>query len=123
YPPGSFSMSHQPLSGLTRREMIKNTGKAAAASALANLVLPGLYAGESNTISVALVGGGGRGTGAAENALSTTSGPTKLVAMADALPQKVAKSYGELKGKEKLQAQLDVPEDRKFIGFDGYKKA
>src|SRR5262245_57426033 len=112
-----------PSYGLTRRELIKNTGKAAAATALAGAFLPRMYAGEGNTISLALVGCGGRGTGAAADALSTTSGPTKLVAMADVFPQKLADSYSNLSKNEKLQPQLDVPDDRKFIGFDGYKKA
>src|SRR4029077_10404867 len=108
-------MSDSANPGLTRRELFKNTGKIAAASALANVVLPGLYAGESNTVQLALVGCGGRGTGAAENALSTTSGPTKLVAMADVFPHKLAGSYGQLKEKEKLREQLDVPDDRRYV--------
>ena len=116
-------MTHPEQPGLTRREMIKNTGKAAAATALAHAILPGLYAGESNTINLALVGCGGRGTGAAENALSTTSGPTKLVAMADVFPNKLGDSYGNLSKNEKLRPQMDIPEDRKYIGFDAYKKA
>jgi predicted dehydrogenase len=116
-------MSDSVNSALTRRELLKTTGKVAAATALANVVLPRMYAGESNTVSLALVGCGGRGTGAAENALSTTSGPTKLVAMADIFPKKLASSHGQLKSNAKLEPQVDVPEDRRFVGFDGYKKA
>jgi predicted dehydrogenase len=116
-------MSDATQQGLTRRELFKNTGKIAAAAALANTMLPGLYAGESNTIQLALVGCGGRGTGAAAQALSTTAGPTKLVAMADVFSKKLGDSYKGLKGNEKLDPQIDVPEDRKFIGFDGYKQA
>ena len=67
-------MSDSVNSPLTRRELLKTTGKVAVATALANVVLPRMYAGESNTVSLALVGCGGRGRGAAENALSTTSG-------------------------------------------------
>src|SRR6266849_3304831 len=67
----------------SRREFIKNTGKLAAASALAGVALPHVHAAENNTIQIALIGCGGRGTGAAINALSVTNGPTKLVAMAD----------------------------------------
>src|SRR5262249_20217091 len=116
-------MSDSSKSGLSRRELFKNTGKIAAASALAQVVLPGLYAGESNTVQLALVGCGGRGTGAADNALSTTSGPTKLVAMADVFPHKIAKRFGDLSKNEKLRTQMDIPEDRRYIGFDAYKKA
>src|SRR4029078_7670884 len=119
------TMSASPQPGITRRELIKTSGQVAAAAVLPNALLPGLYAGESNTIQFALVGCGGRGTGAAANALYTKSGPTKLVAMADVFPTRPSDSFNNLKNQDNgaLVAQLDVPEDRKFIGFDGYKKA
>ena len=118
-------MSASPKPGISRRELFKTSGQAAAAAALSNALLPGLYAGESNTIQLALVGCGGRGTGAAANALYTKSGPTKLVAMADVFPKKLSDSFNNLKSQDNgaLVAQLDVPQDRQFIGFDGYKKA
>ena len=50
-------------------------------------MVPHVHAAEDNTIRVALIGCGGRGTGAAANALSTKSGPIKLVAMADVFPE------------------------------------
>ena len=75
-------------SGTSRREFIQNTGKLAAATALAGLALPYVHAAEDNTIQVALIGCGGRGTGAASQALSTKSGPVKLVAMADVFDRK-----------------------------------
>lgn len=105
----------------TRREFIKSTGKFAAASALAGVALPNVHAAGSDVIQLALVGCGGRGTGAANNALSTSRGPTKLVAMADVFPAKLSSSYGNLsRAKSK---QVDVPRDRQFLGFDAYKKA
>jgi predicted dehydrogenase len=110
-----------PNGGLTRREVIKKTGQVAVASALAGVAIPMVHAGESNTIQLALVGCGGRGTGAAGNALSTKQGPTKLVAMADVFPERLSGSFNALK--KDFAAQVDVPEDRKFIGFDAYKKA
>ena len=73
------------------------------------------------TRSGSLVGCGGRGTGAAANALSTTSGPIKLVAMADVFENRLTASYGHLK--QAVEPQIDVPEDRKFVGFDAYQKA
>ena len=57
-------MTDVPAAGLSRRDLLKNTGRVAAASALSGLVLPRAYAGEDNTINLALVGSGGRGTGA-----------------------------------------------------------
>jgi predicted dehydrogenase len=107
--------------GVTRRELMKTTGLIAAGSALASVAVPFVHAGESNTIRVALVGCGGRGTGAAENALSVKNGPTRLVAMADVFTDRLASSYKHLKGR--LESQVEVPEDHRFISFDGYKQA
>ena len=91
-----------------------------AASTLAGVNIPALHAGETNTIRLALVGCGGRGTGAAVQALST-AGPTKLVAMADVFESRLQTS---LKGiSEQKGGQVDVPKSRQFVGMDGYKKA
>ncbi|MHB8971350.1 MAG: Gfo/Idh/MocA family protein [Pirellulaceae bacterium] len=105
----------------SRRNFLKSTGTIAAASAFAGLALPHVYAAENNTIRIALVGCGGRGTGAIANALTAKGGPAKLVAMADVFADRLAESYGGLK--PQFGDQIDVPDDRKFIGFDGYKKA
>jgi predicted dehydrogenase len=107
--------------GLSRRELLKQSGKIAAASAFAGMVIPQVHAGESNTISVALIGCGGRGTGAAGNSMSVKTGPTKLVAMADVFPQRLEESFKTLKNEH--TDKVEVSDDRKFIGFDGYKKA
>ena len=77
--------------------------------------LPGAFAAENNTIQIALIGCGGRGTGAASNALSTKSGPVKLVAMADVFNDRLSTSYNGIK--QRFDADVDVPDDRKFIGF------
>lgn len=103
----------------SRRDFLKTTG--VAASALAGLALPPVHAAGSDTIQVALIGCGGRGTGAADNALSTTSGPIKLVAMADVFDGKQRNSYQSLK--QKHGDKVEVPADRKFLGFDAYQKA
>ena len=70
----------------SRCDFLKNTGKIAAATALAGVFVPPVHAAEDNTLRVALIGCGGRGTGAAVNALSVKHGPIKLVAMADVFP-------------------------------------
>jgi len=104
----------------TRREFLRTSGTALAGAALASAIARPGYAAENNTIKLALVGCGGRGTGAAAQALST-QGPTKLWAMADVFESRLQSSLANLKpGHEK---QLDVPPDRQFIGLDGYKKA
>ncbi len=115
-------MSETNAGGVTRRDVLKTTGQAVAVGALAGIVIPQhVHAADNSTIQLALVGCGGRGTGAAVNALSTTSGPIKLVAMADVFEDKLRNSYEGIKGEK--ESQLQVTEDRKFIGFDGYKKA
>lgn len=111
----------EPKTSTSRRDFLKTTGQVAATSALAGIAIPSVHAGEDNTIRVALVGCGGRGTGAAANALAADrSGPVKLVAMADVFQDRLDKSYEELK---EQADKIDVPDDRKFIGFDGYQKA
>ena len=114
-------MNETSASLTTRREFIKTTGRIAAASALAGVAIPHVHAAGDDLIQVALVGCGGRGTGAANNALASKGGPTKLVAMADVFENRLADSFANV-SKEK-QDQVDVPQDRRFIGFDAYKKA
>ena len=110
-------------SPISRRNFISNSGKIATGSALAGVALPMVHGQSSDITKIALVGCGGRGTGAASNALSVSAanGPTKLVAMADVFQTKMERSYNGLVNKHK--DQVDVPEERRFIGFDGYEKA
>src|SRR5271166_4228624 len=112
-----------PKSSPSRREFLKTTGLVAAAAALSQGAVPLVHAGESHLLQVALVGCGGRGTGAAANALATKSGPIKLVAMADVFDSKLKSSYSELHREYCCCEELTVDEDKKFIGFDAYRKA
>src|ERR1043165_3009528 len=98
----------------SRRECWKNPGRMAAVSALAGVAIPHVHAAGSSTVQVALVGCGGRGGGAASNALSTKSGPITLAAMADVFDHRLNTAYNNLK-KQHGDA-VDVPEDRRFIG-------
>ena len=82
----------------SRREFLITSTRFAAASALAGLTLPHVHAAGSDLIQLALVGCGGRGTGAAEQALKTKGGPIKLVAMADVYADKLNRSYENLQG-------------------------
>ncbi len=91
----------------TRREFIKTTGKLAAVSALANATIPSIHAAGSDLIQVALIGCGGRGGGAAANALSVKRGPVKLVAMADIFPERLEKDLNNLQ--QQYASQVDVP--------------
>lgn len=104
----------------SRRDFLSQSGRVAAASLLASAV-PAVHAGEESTIQLALVGCGGRGTGAAADALSTKSGPIKLVAMADVFEQRLTSSHDNLQ--KMFGKQVDVPQERRFIGFDAYRHA
>lgn len=121
-------MNNTPSSTATsttsRRDFLKSAGRATAVSALAGVSLPHVWAQGEEKIQLALIGCGGRGTGAADQALSVTSVPTKLVAMADVFHEKLNGSYSSLNNHyQSNKEKIDVPEDRRFLGFDAYKKA
>ena len=84
-------MNHAKSAADSRREFLKNSGKAVAVTALAGMAVPHVHAAEDNTIQIVLIGCGGRGTGAAANALSVKNGPIKLVAMADVFKDRLAR--------------------------------
>lgn len=113
-------MPTAPISS-SRRTFLRTAGRIAAASALAGVVLPNVHAAGDDTIKIVLVGCGGRGAGAAVNALGAKGGPTKLVAMADVFEDRLKASYQQLH--KECGEKLDVPQDRRFIGFDAYRKA
>lgn len=103
-----------------RRSFLGQAGVLAAAGAAFDAIAARSHAGEDNTLKLALIGCGGRGTGAAANALRT-KGPTQLVAMADVFENRLKGSANHLKSK--FEGKVDVPPERLFLGFDGYKRA
>ncbi len=107
--------------GKSRREFLRTSGAVVAASTLAGtLAVPrGVHAGADETIRVGLIGCGGRGTGAASQALST-KGPVKLVAMGDAFHYRLQGSLNKLK--KTFGDKVDVPPERQFVGLDAYRK-
>jgi predicted dehydrogenase len=113
-------MNTSPIPQSSRRDFLKTSGQLAAAGALVGVALPHVHAAGSDQINVALVGCGGRGTGAARDAMDQ-SGPPKLVAMADVSQTRLDTSYNTLI--KRYKDQVDVPKDRQFIGFDAYKAA
>jgi len=104
----------------SRREFLQRSSGALLGAALAGGLAARSYAGENNTIKIALIGCGGRGTGAAGEALST-KGPTQLVAMADFFQNRLDSSLKHFEAN--FAKQTDVPPDRRFVGLDAYKKA
>ena len=105
----------------SRRNFVKTSGIITAAATTLTARSMNVHAAENNTIQVALVGCGGRGTGAASNALSVPEGNLKLVAMADVFENKMSASYNQLE--QSFKDKMDVPPERRFIAFDGYKQA
>ncbi len=118
-----MSASHAAVSSrsTSRREFLKLSGQIAAVSAVTARIVPRMYAAETSTIRLALVGCGGRGTGAVADAFSTTGGPVKLYATADLFEDRVQNSLKNLQ--EAHADEVAVPPERQFVGFDGYQKA
>ncbi|HPP52034.1 MAG TPA: Gfo/Idh/MocA family oxidoreductase, partial [Thermoguttaceae bacterium] len=125
-PPAAFHQGPQNschLSGASRREFLqKTTLLAAGAAATTPLVLPRMvHAAGSGLIRIGLVGAGGRGTGAAINALQNASYPeVKLVAIADAFAEPLQRSLKAIQNQ--CPQKVDVPPDRQFVGLDAYQK-
>ena len=116
------SGSNKTQNTTTRREFLRRTGALAAGTALAGVTLPPVYAGEDNTIRLALIGCGGRGSGAVRDAISQAKAvPVKLYVMADIFEHRIARSYKALS--HLFPDQIEVPPERRFVGFDAYKKA
>ena len=103
-----------------RRDFLKQTSAALAGLSLSGGLAARSYAAEDNTLQVALIGCGGRGTGAAANALST-AGPTRLVAMSDVFENRLTASLKNLS--TNYAAQVEVPPDCQFLGLDGFRQA
>ena len=116
----------------SRRDFIKQgsllAGGLIAAPLLSNA---NYFSGSDDVIKIALIGCGGRGTGAATQALVSKQN-VKLVAMADAFRDNLDTCYKQLtsddiadstNGRGNLKGKIDVPEERKFTGFDGYMHA
>ncbi|MCA9190538.1 MAG: Gfo/Idh/MocA family oxidoreductase [Planctomycetales bacterium] len=114
-------MTRRIQSETTRRGFIKTTGSVAAASTLVTGAMRRVHAAQNSQVQIALVGCGGRGTGAAENALKVPDGNTKLVAMADVFENRLNACHRSLA--REFNEKVDVPEDQRFISFEGYKQA
>lgn len=95
--------------------------KAASAGALAGLAFPGVVLGaeDSRRLKVGLVGCGGRGTGAAQDAMSADSN-AELWAVGDVFPDAIEGSLRSLK--EQFRDRVNVEDGRKFVGMDAYQK-
>jgi predicted dehydrogenase len=111
-----------PLASPSRRDFLKTSSLIAAGGALAGTLglARSVHAAGSDTLKVGLVGCGGRGTGAAAQALGADAN-TKLTAIADAFADRLESSLSNLKSSD-VGSKVDVADDRKFVGFDAYKQ-
>ena len=117
-------MNNDSNSNNSRREFVKQSSMIAggllAAPFFSNA---NFFSGADDVIKVALVGCGGRGTGAATQALLSKQN-VKLVAMADAFSDRLEGCYKTIIQEDaSLKSKIDVPAERKFVGFDAYLKA
>jgi hypothetical protein len=123
YPGYSFPVNPtSPASPATasRRAFLKTTGTAAAGSLLASrLTLAQGFQPNSDTLKVGLIGCGGRGTGAAGQALRADPNVV-LTAMGDVFRDAVESSFTTLKNATPDRVQ--VPPTQRFAGLDAYQK-
>jgi len=120
------------MKSLNRRSFVKRTAAATGAGILlTNEIKAKVYIDGDDAIKIGLIGCGGRGTGAVTQALRSGQN-VKLVAMADAFKDNLETCYSRINDPEfkdwssektiDLRSKIDVPEEHKFDGFDGYKK-
>jgi predicted dehydrogenase len=102
-----------------RRSFLKSSAGASLFGALA--AAGPVHAGVDETLRVGLVGCGGRGTGAAEDALSADP-HAKLVAVGDAFQDRIDECFNYLKRQEKLADRAAVDPDHVFVGFDAFRR-
>jgi len=105
---------------ISRRQFLKKSSATAASlTALSASIQPKIYAAGTETMKIGLIGCGGRGTGAAGQALNACK-RAKLVAMADAFEDRLEQSYRSIR---KIHPErVDVPPERRFVGMDAYAK-
>ena len=116
-----MTTTEKSCASASRRRFLARSGAALGASTLAALSAPNVHAAENNTIKLALIGCGGRGTGAVAAAFPAAGGPVKPHPMADLFDNRLQGSLKALSAPH--GSKVDVPPDRRFLGFDAYRKA
>lgn len=115
-----MSSSEEKFSA-SRREFLKSSSAVAVGSAVATLAAATpVHAGGSDLLKVGIVGCGGRGSGAAAQAVHADEN-CELIAMADAFPEQIERSLKGLKSDEKIANRVNVKDEHRFTGLDGYK--
>ncbi len=117
------------MTNTSRRSFLRTAALAGIGARLASAASPGALAAWSpgaptragDELRIGLIGCGGRGTGAASQALST-KGPVRLVGVADMFADHIDESLKALQENSEFAARIDVPKERRFVGFDAYQQ-
>src|SRR5439155_3403092 len=110
------------MSKLTsRRRFLETTAAVAAGTFAGGVHAGGAPAGGSHLLKVGLIGCGGRGSGAAVQALKADKN-VKLWAMADAFRDRLQASHARLSKDKEIANKIDVPAERQHVGFDAYRQ-
>jgi myo-inositol 2-dehydrogenase / D-chiro-inositol 1-dehydrogenase len=112
-------MKQNQAERIDRRRFLKSSGAAVIGSTFVNVALPKSSFAGASVLKVGLIGCGGRGTGAAAQALQADSN-VFLTAMGDVFEDRLEESYKALM--EEVPTKLKVEKAKKFIGFDAYQK-
>ena len=108
----------------SRREFLAKSALGGAALVGGLSLARSAHAAGSEVVRIGLVGCGGRGTGAAVNALKNAAkANVKLVAMADAFSDRLESSLRNIQAELQGPPMVDVPPERQFVGLDAYQKA
>lgn len=108
-------------SGASRRDFLKTSAALGGALATQFSFVPMVHAAGSDAVKIGLIGCGGRGTGAAENAAEGSEN-VKIYALGDLFPDHLSNAREKLSKSDKLSGKFDVSDDRAFSGFDAYQK-
>src|SRR5438093_1035792 len=116
-----MNSQHPPFENVSRREFLKSSTGAVIGGALAApfVFTAGANAEETKTLKIGLIGCGGRGTGAAGQALSADKN-VQLTAVGDAFPDRIETAIASLKAQHGDKVQ--VSDANRFVGLDAYEK-
>ena len=115
-------MSQSEKTRTSRRRFLHHSASTAIGGSLASqLAFPAVVSGapRSDTLQVGLIGCGGRGTGAALDALQADDN-VHLTAMGDLFEDQLESSLKELNAR--MPEKINVPADRQFLGFDAFQR-
>lgn len=110
----------QSTDSTSRRQFIETSSATVVGSLLSAGICPAVHAAGSDLLKVGLIGCGGRGSGAATQAMKADPN-VRLWAMADSFEDRLQSSLKSLERSESLAGKLEVPPERRFVGFDAYR--